>query len=179
MRKIREHKLVFAFSLAAIVLCSIGTIVVFLWHVDTSPIGLQGQATFDQWSLDWVVRFGLLLVLWELLFVGLPAGLFFGVGGYLWWRRLSADEKSAFRIQNRKDEDKKKHPESAGGVAGILLFICYCIYMAIEGNYYAAFGTQPYSYWILSYLVMVGWLLLLVGLPAGIAGLVWFLKRRQ
>ena len=165
--KIEDHWKVLILIIAAIVVLSIVAVIVLIWHIQTSPIGNYGTATFDQWSLDWIVRFVIVLILWELLFVGLPAGLFFGLGGYLWWQRLPADEKKWF-----KDQEKRSHKtRNSGGGGGLLLFIAYCIYIAIDGNYYAAFGSQPYSYWIYSYLLMIGWLLIIISIPIAVAGL--------
>ncbi len=153
---------------AIVVLCYIAVIVV-IWHIETTPIGNYGTATIDQWSLDWIVGFVIVLILWELLFVGLPAGLFFGLGGYFWWQRLPADEKEWY-----KKEEKKSHKSrNAGGSFGLVLFIAYCIYIAIEGNYYTAFGSLPYTYWVYSYLLTMVWLLIIIGIPIAIAGLIY------
>ena len=153
---------------AIVILCYIAVIVV-IWHIQTTPIGNYGIATFDQWSLNWIVGFFIVLILWELLFVGVPAGLFFGLGGYLWWQRLPAEDKEMY-----KQQDKKSHKSrNAGSGCGLGLFIAYCIYIAIDGNYYAVFGSQPYNYWVFSYLLTMVWLLIIVGIPIAIAGLVY------
>jgi hypothetical protein len=154
--------------IATIIILSIIAIKVFIWQIQTSPIGNYGNATFDQWSLDWIVRFFIVLILWELLFVGVPAGLIFGLGGYLWWQRLPGQEKSKF-----KEEGKKSHKSRGAGGCGLFMFIAYCIYVAIDGNYYAPFGSQPYSYWVYSYLLTIGWLLIIVGIPVAIGGLIY------
>ncbi len=164
-QEIRKHWMTFAFCIAAIVLSAIGALLVLIWHVLTSPIGLQGTATLNQWSLNWIVVFCIVLILWEALFVGIPVGLFFGLGGYLWWRRLPLEEKNQFKAHQKKEE-KTKHGRNAGGAVGFFLFIAYCIYIAIDGNYFAEFGSQPYSYWIFSYLLTIGWLLIIFGIPA-------------
>ena len=141
-------------------------------HIQTSPIGNYGTATIDQWSLDWVVRFSIVLILWELLFVGLPALIVFGIGGYLWWQQLSTDEKASCK----KHDDKKHRARNyggGGGGCGLFFFIAYCIVVAVDGNYFTAFGTLSYSYWIFSYLVMLGWLLVIFGIPIAVAGLAY------
>ena len=155
--------------IVAIVILFIIAVIVVIWHIQTTPIGNYGNATIDQWSLDWIVGFFIVLILWELLFVGIPAGLFFGLGGYLWWQGLPDDDK-----ERCKEYDKKGHKSrNAGGGCGLVLFIAYCIYIAIDGNYYAAFGSQPYNYWVYSYLLTIVWLLIIVGIPIAIAGLLY------
>ena len=166
--EIKQHWKMLVLCIAAFVFLLVIAVNVVIWHIQTSPIGNYGTATFDQWSLDWIVRFVIVLILWELLFVGLPAALLFGLGGYLWWQRLPADEKKRL-----KDHEKRNHKKRNGGGCGIILFIAFCIYIAINGNYYAAFGTQPYSYWIYSYLLMLGWLLIIFGIPLAVAGLLY------
>ncbi|MBY9021040.1 MAG: hypothetical protein KGD67_08275, partial [Candidatus Lokiarchaeota archaeon] len=83
---IKKHLTAFIVVIIAGVFVVIGAILVLFWFMLTSPIGLQGTATLDQWSLDWIVGFYILVILFELLFVGIPTGLFFGVGGYIWYK---------------------------------------------------------------------------------------------
>lgn len=175
-QKIKAHWLMFTLCIIAIVACTIGALMVFIWHIETSPIGLQGDATFDQWSLNWIVGFFIVLILWEMLFIGVPAGLFFGLGGYLWWRRLPTEEKNGFNAK-WSSEKKSKHARNAGGGFSLVLFIFFCIYMMINGTYYAEFGSQPYSYWIYSYLMMIGWILIIIGIPAAIICVIWYITK--
>jgi hypothetical protein len=166
--EIKKNWKVLILCVAAIVILSIIAVIVLIWHIQTSPIGNYGTATFDRWSLDWIVGFIIVLILWELLFVGLPAGLIFGLGGYLWWQRLTDDERTKFKEQ----QSKNKKARGAGGL-GLFMFIAYCIYIAIDGNYSAPFGSQPYSYWLYSYLLTIGWLLIIIGIPMAVAGLLY------
>ena len=166
--EIKKHWKVLILLIAAIVILSIIAVNVVIWHILTSPIGNYGNATFDQWSLDWIVRFVIVLILWELLFVGVPAGLIFGLGGYLWWQRLTSDERTKFKEQ----QSKNKKARGAGG-CGLFMFIAYCIYIAIDGNYSTPFGNRTYSYWVYSYLLTIGWLLIIVGIPMAVVGLLY------
>ena len=167
--EVKKHWKFLFLCVAAIVILAVIAVVVLIWHVQTSPIGNYGTATFDQWSLDWIVCFIIVLILWELLFVGVPAVLFFGLGGYLWWWRLPTDEKKLF-----KDQEKTSHKKrNAGGGCGLLIFIAYCIYIYIDGNYFTSFGSLPYSYWLYSYLLTMGWLLIIFGIPMAVAGLLY------
>ena len=166
--EIKKHWKVLFLCVVAIVVLSIIAVTVLIWHIQTSPIGNYGTATFDEWSLDWIVRFIIGLILWELLFVGVPAGLIFGLGGYLWWQRLPSDERTKFKEQHSKN----KKARGASGF-GLFIFIAYCIYIAIDGNYSTPFGNKPYSYWVYSYFLTIGWLLIIVGIPMAIAGLIY------
>jgi branched-subunit amino acid ABC-type transport system permease component len=172
-KKINEHWKVFIVIIIAGICVAIGVILVLIWFVETSDIGLQGTATFDQWSLAWVVGFIIILILWELLFVGIPVGLFFGVGGYLWWRKLPEEEKQEFK---GREKDAKRHRKKNMGGFSFFMFIAYCVYIAIEGNFFTPFGNLPYSYWLYAYLWTIMWLLIIVGIPGAIIGLIYFKK---
>ena len=173
-KKIREHIRLFIVIIIAGVCIVTGALLVLFWFIQTSPIGLQGTATFDQWSLDWIVGFYILVILWELLFVGIPTGLFFGVGGYIWWNRLSDEERQEFKARDKKKTHRKRNAGGGGGCS-FIMFIAYCIYMGIQGNYYAAFGSQPYSYWVYSYFLTIMWILIVLGIPVCIILLIVYL----
>ncbi len=160
--KLKQHWKALAVVIAAGVFIVIGAIIVGIWFIETSPLGAYGAATFNAWSLNWVLGFVILLFLWELLFVGIPTGLFFGVGGYLWWRRLPDEEKAEIKA---RDKSKKHTKETVGGGGGfgIVMFIAYCLYHGIMGNYYTPFGTYSYAFWIYSYLLTIAWMLIVLG----------------
>ena len=158
----------------------IGAFFVLYGFIELSPIGLNGEATLDQWTLKGVVVFSIQIILWELLIIGVPAGLFFGVGGYLWWRRLPEEEKQEIKNRDRKAKHHKKAKYAGGGGSSLLMFIAYCIYIVADGNYNAPFGTQPYSYWVYSYLLTLMWIMIVLGIPAGIICLIlYFTKWRK
>ncbi len=173
-QKIKEHLTTFIVIIIAGVCIVTGAILVLFWFIQTSPIGLQGTATFDQWSLDWIVGFYILMILWELLFVGIPTGLFFGVGGYICWNRLPDEEKQEFKAREKKESHRKRNAGGGGG-GSFFMFIAYCIYMGIQGNYYAAFGSQPYSYWVYSFFLTIMWILIIFGIPICIILLIVYL----
>ena len=166
--EIKNHWKIFILCTVIIIILTIIAVNVLIWQIQTSAIGNYGTATFDQWSLEWVVIFIIVLVLWELLFVGVPAGLIFGLGGYFWWKRLPSEERIKLK------EQRSKHKKARGGCGfGFFMFIAYCIYVAIDGNFSTPFGNKPYSYWVYSYLLTIGWLLIIIGIPMAIIGLIY------
>jgi len=173
-QKIKKHLTTFIVIIIAGVCIVTGALLVLFWFIQTSPIGLQGTATFDQWSLDWIVGFCILVILWELLFVGIPTGLFFGVGGYIWWNRLPDEERQEFKARDKEKTHRKRNAGGEGGFS-FFVFIVYCIYMGIQGNYYAAFGSQPYSYWVYSWFLTIMWILIIIGIPICIILLIVYL----
>ena len=153
------------------IIALIGVLIVFIWFIETSPIGGQGEWTFNQWSLNDVVWFIILLILLELLFVGVPVAIFAGVGFYIWWMRLSEEEKKEFKEREKKGK-KNKH---GGSGCGCVMFIALCIYIAINGNFNTKFAYLPYSYFIYSMLYTVMWIIIILGIPAAIILLIVYL----
>ena len=171
---VKNHLTALIVTIIAGIFVVIGAILVLFWFIQTSPIGLQGTATLDQWSLDWIVGFYILVILFELLFVGIPTGLFFGVGGYIWWKRLPDEEKQEFKAREKKNPNRKRNAGGGGG-GGLFMFIAYCIYMGTQGNYYAQFGSQPYIYWVTGFFLTFMWILIILGIPACIILLIVYL----
>ncbi|MHA2184735.1 MAG: hypothetical protein ACXAAI_07005, partial [Promethearchaeota archaeon] len=145
LKWMKKHWKVLAIVIAAGICLLIGAILVGIWFIETTSIGNYGDAFIGDWSLNWIVGFVILLFLWELLFVGVPAVLFFVLGGYLWWRRLPEEEKQEIKARDKKKHTKEKVGGSGGG--GLLMFIAYCLYHGIMGNYYAPFRDNSYSFW--------------------------------
>ena len=106
--------------------------------------------------------------------MGIPTGLFFGVGGYIFWSRLPDEEKQEHKARDKKESHKKRNAGGGGG-GSFFLFIAYCIYMGIQGNYYAPFGSQPYSYWVYSWFLTIMWILIIFGIPICIILLIVYL----
>jgi hypothetical protein len=171
---VKKHWKVFIIAIIACICAFIGALIVAIWFIETSPIGTFGTAFIGDWSLDWIVGFYILIILWELLFVGIPAGLFFGLGGYLWWSRLPAEEKQEFKDREKENKHRKRNTGGGGG-GGLFIFIAYCIYIGLQGNYYTPFGTLPYSYWVYSMFYTLMWIFIILGIPACIILLIVYL----
>jgi hypothetical protein len=164
--KIKEYWKMFLLMIIAGVVCIVGVILVIFWYIYSSPIGNFGAATFDQWTLDALLASFVFIFLWELLFVGVPAALFFGIGGYLWWRRLPTEEKETFRSREKKGKNAKT--AGGGGGGGFFMFLAYCIYHYITGNFYTPFGSFGYSFWVQTFFLTVMWIVIVLGIPVAI-----------
>jgi hypothetical protein len=161
---IKQHWLAFTIFIIGSICAIAGAIWVLFWYIETSSIGAMGTATIGEWTLAWIWEFFIYLIFWELLLVGVPIVVAFGIGWLIFKKRLSSEEKEAY--DNR---DKQKHKKSsAGGAFGILMFIAFSIYMYIKGDFYTPFDTYGYSYWIYSWFEALGWLLIIFGIPVGI-----------
>lgn len=182
--KLRKYKKELLVMIVAGICLFIGALLVLIWFIDSSPLGGYGTWYFNDWTLNYVVGFIILITLWELLFVGVPASLFFGVGGYLWWRRLPEEEKQEFKDREKKSKKQKAEKYGGGGGFGFFMFIAYCIYIAVDGNYNTRFGpstygsgTEPYTYWLSSYFLTFMWIFIFFGIPVAIILLVVYLTK--
>ncbi len=79
-----------------------------------------------------------MLSLWELLFVGLPVALIFGVGGYLWWRSLPEDVKDEFKcagtdaeLNCEKSRERWKKSYGSGGFGFFMFTVSISLSMDI------------------------------------------------
>lgn len=165
-----EHKFVFFAAIIAGIIAVIAAGLVVAWFTNTTDIINKGAMTLDQMSMATLLWFALNLILWELLIVGIPTGITFGVGGYLWWNSLDDKQKKKFKDNNDKS--------NSNGIT-FFLFIAYVIYLFIDGNFYTPFGDLPLSYWITSYLWAAVWLGIIAGIPMTIIGILWLVNEKQ
>ena len=161
-QKIKKHWKIFAASIIGGAVAIAVSLLVLFWFIDTSTIGAMGTASIGEWTLAWIWEFFINLILWELLYVGLPVAVVFGVGLYLWWKRLPAEDKAEFKGRWRG----KGTAEGGGFSFG--MFIAYSIYMYINGDFYTPFGDFAYSYWVYAWFHTLAWLLVIIGIPVAI-----------
>ena len=110
-----KHKMALIILIIAGICAFIGVILVAIWVIEANPFVDPRTGTFNDWTLNYVVGMIILMILWELLFVGLPAGLFFGLGGYLWWRGLPEEEKQEWKDRDKKEKSHKAEKYGGGG----------------------------------------------------------------
>ena len=163
-----------AVAFVACVILFIVALLVIIAYINASPIGGMGTWTLNDWTLNYIVGFMIQIILWELLFVGLPAGIFFGVGGYLWWSRLSEEDKQEYKAREKKNKHRKRNAGGSGG-GSFFMFIAYCIYIATQGKYDTPFGNESYSYWVFAGFYTFMWLLIIFGIPIAVILLIVYL----
>jgi len=173
--------LIFALLLVGVI---IGLGLTLDLYIRTSTIGGGGTWTFDQFHMIDVILWCIFLILWELLIVGLPtlavAGTFVGI---VWFVVLPDDVKAEIKERNKKEEEKaKKHrgkKAGGGGGFGFLLFLGVLIKMTIEGTMDTRFGliSDGYRYFIDSYVTVIIWILIIIGIPLAIIAIIWFVRK--
>jgi MFS family permease len=175
---LRKHKNALIIMIIAGICLFIGAILVGIWVLEANPFVDPRIGTFNDWTLNYVVGFIILIILWELLFIGVPAALFFGVGGYLWWNGLPEEEKKEFKEREKKKKSRKAEKWGGGGGGfSFFMFIAYCIYIAVDGNYNTIFGLKSYTYWLYSYMLTFMWIFIVLGVPVAIILLIVYLTK--
>ena len=174
---IKKHRNSFIIAIIAGICCIIGLILILLWVIEANPFVDPRTGRLGNWTLNYVVGTIILLIIWDLLFVGLPAALFFGIGGYLWWHKLPEEDKQEIKDRDKKEKSRKAQKYGGGGGGfGIFMFIAYCIYIAVDGNYNTPLMDKPYTYWLYSYMLTFMWILIVFGIPAAIILIIVYFK---
>lgn len=184
---IRSQKKALSILIVATIIVCIGFLLVFIWLLETSNLGGQGAWTFDQWSLSTMVDFLVLNIVWELLLVGAPAAVFFGVFVYLWWTNLSDEVKEEFKSLDKESKKKRRNKTTyQGGGGSFFMFIVVCIMVAIDGNWTTTFGVisspiygSGYSYFIYAWLYGLMWVSIIIGIPITIAVCIWYFTKKK
>ncbi|MFX1364092.1 MAG: hypothetical protein ACFFCE_15075 [Promethearchaeota archaeon] len=162
---IKKHTNAFIVMIVAAVFLIIGAILTLFWIIEVNPFVDPQTGFIGNWTLNYIVGFFIQLILAELLFVGAPAALFFGLGGYIWWSKLPTEDQEWFKARNKKEKHRKQNWGGGGGF-GFFMFIAYCIYIAADGNYNTPIGNKPWGYWVYSWFLTLMWILILLGIPA-------------
>jgi len=170
---IKEYRNYIIIAVIAAVCAFIGALLVLFWIIEVNPFVNPRTGTINDWTLNYVVGFIILLTLGELLFIGIPAGLVFGLGGYIWWSKLPQEKKQEFKDREKKKSNRKKDYGGGGGF-GFFMFIAYCIVMGLERNYNTRFGDKSYSYWIYYWFITFMWVVIIIGIPAVIICLILY-----
>src|SRR4030067_1780988 len=166
---LRKHlKMVSLFGVG-VILASVGAVYVFLWFVGDAQSTGMVPATLGLWTMGNLVTFILHAIFWELLLIGVPVALA-AVAGWLWWRRLPSEEKKEYRFFA-----KRSRTTSGGAGISLLFFVAFCIKVFIDGNWNVAIATWTFDYVVYSFLWILIWGLVILGIPAAI-GVIWWIS---
>jgi hypothetical protein len=170
---LRKHWNMLVLFVAGAILASIGAILVYLWFVgDAQSTGLV-PTTLGLWTMGYLVTFLLHLILWEVLFIGIPV-IIAAVAGWLWWRRLPDEEKKEYHFFGTRS----RATSSGSGGISLLVLIAFCIKVFTDGNWNAAFATWTFDYLVYSLLWALIWILIIFGIPIAI-GIIWWINHEM
>jgi hypothetical protein len=170
MKFIRKHSGIFALFVIALILAVAGAIYVFWWFTGNAQTTDLVPSSLGFWSMANIVIFILHLILWELLFIGIPA-IIGAVIGWQWWRRLPDEEKKEYHLSGGRSRSR-----DAGGAISPLLFIAFAIKVYVDGNWSVAISTYTLDYVVGSMIAILAWIAVIFGIPMAI-GAVWWIRR--
>lgn len=167
---LRKHWGMLALFVVGAILLTIGAVLVFLGFAGAAQSTGLVPTTLGLWSMGHLVTFLLNLIFWEALFIGIPV-ILAAVAGWQWLKRLPDKEKKEYHFSGRRGRAARR----GGGPIPLLVFIVFCIKVFADGNWNAAFGTWTFDYLIYSMLTVCIWVLIVFGIPAGLA-LIWWIR---
>ncbi|MCW4028426.1 MAG: hypothetical protein NWE92_02115 [Candidatus Bathyarchaeota archaeon] len=171
-RFIKNHKAAFTAFTAAAVLAVAGAVYVFVWFTGNAQTVDLVPATLNLWSMNNLVLFILHAIFWELVLIGIPAGIG-AVIGWQWWKRLPEAEKTQYNLGGKGS----KKGSRAGGAISPLLFIAFAIKVYVDGYWNTAIASFTVDYVVGSMVTILIWIAAIVAIPA-IIGFIWWISRR-
>jgi len=169
---IRKHWNILAMFIAIVIVAVIGAIFVFLWFVgDAQATNLIPQ-TLDLWTMRYLVTFIFHVLFWEIILIGIPVIVFVAAFYFLWWKKLPSEERHEYRQGHLFG--KKSRSRDGGGAITFLINIGFIIKVYIDGNFEVPFSSWTFDYLIYSYLWVILWFVIILGIPLTI-GVIWWL----
>ena len=162
----RKHWGIVAVFIIAAALAVAGAVYVFWWFTGNAQSTGLVPSTLNLWTMNNVVTFILYLIFWELVLIGIPAGIG-ALIGWQWWKRLPAEERE-YRIFGKSSRSR-----NAGGAISPLLFIAFAIKVYVDGNWNVAISTYTLNYVVDSMITILIWIAAIFAIPATIAIIWW------
>jgi len=167
---VRRHWGAVAIFVVACAAAFAWAVYVFWWftgHAQSTGLVPSGLGA---WTMGNLVNFIIYSILWELLLVGIPAGLG-ALAAWMWWRRLPNEERQGYHWGRGKRS-------ASGGGAGFLFFIAFAIKVYVDGNWNAPISTFTLNYVVGSMITILEWCAVIFGIPVAIA-LAWWISREM
>ena len=170
---LRNHWNMLVLFIVGAILASIGAILVYLWFVGDAQSTGMVPTSLGQWTMGHMVTFTLHLILWEVLFVGVPV-IIAAVGGWLWWKKLPDEEKKEYHFFGKRS----RATSGGGGAISLLFYIAFFIKVWMDGNWNVAFATWTFDYLVYSMLTVLVWILIIFGIPIAL-GIIWWIRHEM
>ncbi len=167
---LRRHGSILTLFVIIVILLVIGSVYVFWWFAGQAQATRLVPSVLRFWTMAHVIVFILSLILWELVFIGIPS-VIGAVAGWQWWRRLPEEEKRGYHFFGRRSRTT-----GGGGGASLLFFIAFAIKVYVDGNWNIAISTWTLDYVVGSIVTILIWMAAIFGIPIAI-GILWWLSQ--
>jgi hypothetical protein len=158
------------------ILALIGAIYVFLWFVEDAQLTGLVPATLGLWTMRHLASFLLYVVLWEVLFIGIPVIIAVVIIIFLWWKKLPDEEREEYERKHLFGT-RSRRTDGGGGIS-FVVFIAFIIKVFIDGKWNDAFATWTFDYLVYTCLWAFIWILIIFGIPIGL-GAIWWMCREE
>lgn len=173
---IKRHWKMFAIFVTIAIIAIIGAISVFRWFVgDAQSTGLVPEI-LGEWTIGYIVTFLLNLLLWEVLFIGIPVLIVVVAMILLWWKKLPEEERMEYRKGHLFSGRSSKISDAGGGIS-FLVFVFFVMKVWMDGNWDLAFATWKLNYLINSWITALIWVLIIFAIPIGL-GIIWWIHNQ-
>jgi uncharacterized MAPEG superfamily protein len=168
---LRNHWKTLVVMILAVAIVVIGAVYVLQWFATNAQQTGLVPKLLGAWSMGHVIAFILNLILWEVLFVGIPVivvALLFYFG---WWKRIPHEEREEYRRGHLFG--KRSRRSDGGNAVSFLFFIAFVIKVYIDGNWNVPIATLTFNYVVSSVVWILIWILVIFGIPLAIGGSLW------
>jgi len=173
---LRKHWGMVVLFVVGAILASVGAILVYLWFVGYAQLTGLVPATLGLWTMGYLVTFLLNLILWEVLFIGVPVILAIVVIIFLWWKKLPDKERKEY-MRGHLFGKRSRRTEGGEGIS-FLIFIAFCIKIYLDGNWNVPFASWTFDYLVYSCLWTLIWVLIIFGIPI-VLGVIWWMRHEM
>jgi drug/metabolite transporter superfamily protein YnfA len=168
---LRIHlKMLVVFVVVAI-LAVTGAILVFLWFVGDAQVTRLIPGTLNLWNMGYLVTFLLHMIFWEIVFIGIPLIITALAIFFLWWKKLPTQERHEYRHGHLFG--KQSRSRDGGGAITFLINIGFIIKVYLDGNWNVPFASWTFDYLVYSYLWVIIWMVIIIGIPLVIGTILW------
>jgi hypothetical protein len=168
---LKRHWKMFTLFVIACLIAIAGAIFIFIWFVgDAQATGLV-PTTLDLWTVSYVITFLLHMIFWELVLIGIPALIVAALAYSLWWKKLPTEERMEYRRGHLFG--KRSHRTDGGGAFSFIINLGFIFKVYLDGNWDTPFAEWTFDYLIFSYLTVLLWIAIIVGIPLAIGITFW------
>ena len=169
---LNKHLQMFVLFIGIAIVAIIGAIYVFLWFVGDAQSTDLVPTILGSWTMGHLISFLLNLIFWEILIIGIPVIIVIAAIYFLWWKQLPDAERKEYKKKHLFG--KSSRTRDGGGIFSLFVFILFVIKVYLDGNWDLPFANWEFNYLVYSYLTVLIWILIIIGIPM-LLGLIWWI----